>query len=175
MTTGAPNTASTGRTLQVLMNASDVFDTGKKDAGVTMAPFELDTLPDTTTVDDVQSRVITAKAYNSSNSNKKDSRNTTLSLVQGTKCVYLKMDGTQIAKQTCTPETTVQYVEVPQDVPASAIHVDPIGWYGSEPNTDATAPTISSYVQNHSSGWVRFDVYLEGYGEARKSYRFKIG
>lgn len=117
--TGAPNTASTGRTLQVVMDASDVFDTGKKDAGVTMDPFELDTLPGTTTVDDVQSRVITAKAHNSSNSNKKASKTTTLSLVQGTKCVLLKMDGTQIAKQTCTPETTVQYVEVPQAISVS--------------------------------------------------------
>lgn len=113
--TGAPNTASTGRTLQVVLDASDVFDTGKKDAEVTMDPFELDTLPATTTVNDVQSRVITAKAHNSSNSNKKASKTTTLSLVQGTKCVYLKMDGTQIAKQTCTPETTTvtEYVEVP--------------------------------------------------------------
>ena len=111
--TGAPNTASTGRTLEVVMNASDVFDTGKKDAGVTMDAFELDTLPSTATVDDVQSRVITAKAHNSSNSNKNASKTTTLSLVQGTKCVLLKMDGTQIAKQTCTPETTIQYVEVP--------------------------------------------------------------
>lgn len=111
--TGAPNTASTGRTLEVVLDASDVFDTGKKDAGVTMDAFELDTLPGTATVDDVQSRVITAKAHNSSNSNKKASKDTTLSLVQGTRCVLLKMDGTQIAKQTCTPETTIQYVEVP--------------------------------------------------------------
>ena len=60
-------------------------------------------------------------------------------------------------------------------VPASAIHVDPIGWYGTEPSTDAEASTIGSYVQGHSSGWVRFDVYLDGYGSPRKSYRFKIG
>ena len=82
-------------------------------------------------------------------------------------------NGTIVAQKDITPRTITetQYV----NPPASAIHVDPIGWYGSEPNTDATAPTIGSYVQNHSSGWVRFDVYLEGYGGARKSYRFKIG
>lgn len=143
---------STGRTLQVVMDASAVYDTGAN-----------------------KNRASQVSGYFTSN------KTPAATLAAGTtyeiQTQYQKADGTwgnggSVVLATPAAQSTTTYV----NPPASALHVDPIGWYGSEPNTDATAPTIGSYVQNHSSGWVRFDVYLDdGYGGARKSYRFKIG
>lgn len=150
--TGAPNTASTGRTLQVVMDASAVYDTGAS-----------------------KNRASKVSGYFTSN--KTPAATLAAGETYEIQTQYQKEDGTwgngeSVVLATQAAQSTTTYV----NPPASAIHVDPIGWYGPEPNTDATAPTIGSYVQNHSSGWVRFDVYLDdGYGGARKSYRFKIG
>lgn len=59
-------------------------------------------------------------------------------------------------------------------VPSSDIHIRNIEWKSSEPSTDVVAYGIQTAVQSHSTGWVKFDVDVDGTGASR-SYRFKLG